>query len=437
MVPRYLAILALVGALLLAAGGARTQPASAPAAATSAPTTAPLAGDRSDATIALEIQALLAVDDTIVDEVEQTRAILDNLKKVPALIEEMDKSFPGSKYRAAAHSLGIDALLMRRKVGDPQATTAAVAAAADKMLAASSTDLYRCKAKFIALQVAALDALDAATVTTQTASRPAKAIEQTCAVAEKFVRLAEEYPHTELAPDAMYLAAGLYLEMGRADSAITVYERLLADHPKDSSSLKAMMVLVQLYDQRNPAKAMDIKRRCVAQFPDSTAAMKYKADIAQADCLGKPFILRFRSVQGDKINLRDYKGKPVLVYFAATLADAQLGPGEIKTLAGLAALATDRGAGMLAVSADKEEDGPLAAAALAIRKVAVPLLIDPDNKVATQYGVLILPAVAVVDADGNLRDVLSDANMAAAVKKSLATLTTQPATATAPSPAGK
>ncbi len=206
-------------------------------------------------------------------------------------------------------------------------------------------------------------------------------------------------------------------------------ERLIKDHAKDANSLKAMMVLVQMHTQRNrPDKALEVKKRCVETFPDSAAALKYKADIAQYDCLGKPFFLRFKSAQGETIKVGDYKGKCVLVYFTTSLADPELAGGEAKTLKGLSELAGRVGGVLLAVTADKDEDTDKVLAILKLKDLATPVLLDPDGQAASQYGVLIMPAVAMVGPDGNLKEILADSDIVPAVRRALVTAASQPTT---------
>lgn len=239
-------------------------------------------------------------------------------------------------------------------------------------------------------------------------------------MARKFTCLADDLPRTSYAPAALFQAGGLYLQAEREPSALASFGRLERDYPKDPFALKGMMVLVQLHTRAGRTEeALAVKRRVVANFSGSAAAIKYRADIAKAECVGKPFFLRFRSVRGRAVNVRDHRGKTVLVYFYASLVEPDLAERAAEEMSSLAGLAAERGCVLLAVGADREADKDKVAAALKARNLQTPNLLDPDSQVARNYGVLFVPAVAIVGGDGKLKDIVSDAEILSAVRKAL------------------
>jgi len=239
--------------------------------------------------------------------------------------------------------------------------------------------------------------------------------------AAKFVALAGELPKTACAPLALYVGAGLHLQSGQAKPAIAAYDRLVLDYPKDPCSLDALMILVRLHTAAGRhAQALAAKRRCVDHFGSSEAAQAYKADIARAESLGKPFFLRFRSARGQSIDITKLKGKTVLVYFYVSALDGPAGGQALKTMGALAKLAAERGCVLLAVGADPADSATKVAAALNAAKIDTPNLLDPESQVAAQYGVMMVPSVTVVSPKGLLSDIITTADIVPAVSKTLA-----------------
>ncbi len=402
---------------------------------------APDASTRSDAAIVLEIQRLTDPDPTLTDPAQQRLARLANLRKIPALMAELEKRFPRSRYRAAAASLAVDALIMRQQLGDKAIRRADIVAAAKRLIAAADSDEFRAKGKFVLLETELIEAVGLAAATTQasmpatlpataSASRPAAAKTQ-IAFAKKFAALAGEFPKTGYAPVGLYLAGSLYLNARAEKPAVAAYERLSRDYPKDPYSLEALMILVQLHARAGRGKqCLAAKRRCVDHFGDSPAAAKYRADIAQSESIGKPFFLRFRSVRGKVVNVTEHKGKTVLVYFYVSVLDEGMRAWTLEKMSGLAKLAAGKKCVFLAVGADGRDDAEKVAALLDAIKIDTPNLLDPDGRVASQYGVLLVPAVAIVGPDGKLRNIVSAVDIVAAVGKALAA---KPAVAPAPS----
>jgi len=395
--------------------------------------------DRSDAAIVLEIQRLLSLEIAVEDPDRQREAILAKLREVPALVGALEEKFPDSEYRPVAYSLALDALTLRRQAGDETVTCEQMSRAARKLLSVAGNDDLRVKARFVLLEVTAVEVLsapEAAVHPTTTSSRPAvptttskpAAGARLASLARRFVALADEFPKTIYAPAALFQGGGIFLEARRDDAAVAVYDRLSRDYPKDPFTLKALMILVQLHGQAGRTEqALQAKRAVVERFPGSSAAIKYRADIARVECLGKPFFLRFRSVRGRQVNVRRHKGKTVLVYFYASIVEAELTDRVAGEMSALAKLAAGRGWVLLAVGADRADDAEKVAGILNDRKIDTPNLIDSDTKVARNYGVLFAPAVAVVDAEGKLRDIVSDTDIVAAVRKATAPPASQPA----------
>jgi peroxiredoxin len=429
-----LALAALVSAGLLRCGALRAQ----------------AEVQENEAAIVLEMSRLMEEDPTLPDPDQRRQALLANQRQVPPLLEAMDRKFPAGRHRPLAHSLALEALGLRRSLGDGQVTPEAIAATARALLALSQDEGLRAQAEFTLLQVALeqipVPATAPSTAATAPGTRPAAA--QLADLAGRFVRLAGDYPRTHYAPPALFLAGGLYLELDRGQPAeapgsnpsrfgglaVAAFDRLSRDYPKDPCTLKALMVLVQLHTQGGrAAEALLAKRRCVENFPDSPAALKYRSDIAQAETVGKPFFLRFKSVQGQNVDVRDWRDRTVLVYFFLTLSDEKLAPQVVADLRGLARLANQHKAALIGVGADEPEQADKVAKVLADAAIDAPVLIDGEGKVAQQYGVLLVPSVVLVAPGGAMRQIVSSADIVADVGRVLRPSASGPVPAPGPS----
>jgi peroxiredoxin len=403
-----------------------------------------LAQDKSDGdvSILIEIQRLVSPDPTIGDERQREEAFLQSLQKVPALVAGLETHFPKSPHLALAYSLALDALRLRYNSGDAGASLGDIAAGARRLAAVGLEDAYQAHAQFVLLEVAALEAIGAssqpasaatataATGSATTASATSRSAAKMVRAADGFVQMAQKYDKTVHAPLALYWAGGLYLEAQRTETAIAAYERLSRGYPTDPCSLKALMLLVGLYGQQGSlSQQVQAKRRIVENFADTDIGLQYKSELALAESLGKPFHLRFLAVDGQNIDVRNYKGQRVLVYFYGVLADQTLGPSTLKTMTQLAQLAAKQKAVLLAIGADQEADADAVAKLLKDKNLAVPNLVDGNCKVAQQYGVVYVPSVLIVDEKGNLTGCVAAANIVPAVTKALAPASTQPASA--------
>jgi len=423
--------------MLMAAG---VLAAAAPAGAQTAP------AERSDVAIVLEIQQLLIPDRQVDDPVLRDKMLLKDLRKVPALMAAFESKFATSRHRPVAWSLAVSAMVMRRQIGDRTVTSDGIIQAAKTLVASSTQAKYQAQGRLVILEVTADEALALALKVPATAtvsSRPAatqaaraRHKKMAGAYAGQFVRFADRYAKTTFAPPALYNAGGMYLEAGRENAAVAAFDRLSRDYAKDPLALKALMILVQLHARAGrPDKALAAKRRCVQNFEDSPAAMKYRADIAQAECLGKPFFLRFRSVRGRAFNVCDHRAKTVLVYFYALVSEEGLTERVTTTMANLGRLAQQTGCVLVAVGADEKTRSKKVAAILDGAKIDTPNLLDPEGKVATQYGVLFVPAVAVVAPGGKLKAIVTHADIVPAVRKALRAAASGPASRSATEPA--
>ena len=192
---------------------------------------------------------------------------------------------------------------------------------------------------------------------------------------------------------------------GTFDDAKAAVEELVANHPKDPQSPAALAQLASMADDATIRGA--VEARLLAEYPDSRAAKFVKGDIRRRDGVGKPFELSFtEAITGQNVSIESLKGKVVVIDFWATWC----GPcvAEMPKLKSLYADWKDKGVEFIGVSLDQPEDkGGLTALKAYVTKesLAWPQYYQGnfwDSDFSVSWGVNSIPAVFVVDADGNL-----------------------------------
>lgn len=400
----------LMGWLASATGAAAQTAAPTQAAATADEPLVTTTSADSAEYIVLRIDALVRADPTIADPAEARRKLVADLRQVPPLVAQLDERHPQSRYRPLAKSLLIDALNALRNAGDPAGSDAALAAAANDLLALADEPALEAKARYTLLSVDLTAALRAAS---QPADRPA-ALEP---FVDRYVDLAREFARTPHAPVSLHAAASVAIEAGREPRAVELLDRLAADYPRDPASYDALLLLVQLHRQAERADAaMEAQRRLVEAFPGSDAALAYRAELARTASVGRPFHLRFRAIDGERFDIRDHRGTPVLVYLFLSARTPQAAQQVARELAAVREAAAEE-AVLVAIGADDAFDAEAVRAHLAAAGVTVPVLLDAERQVAAQYGVLVAPSLAVVDAEGRLVTILPGPDVAAALRR--------------------
>ncbi|MGM0555132.1 MAG: tetratricopeptide repeat protein [Myxococcota bacterium] len=114
----------------------------------------------------------------------------------------------------------------------------------------------------------------------------------------ELLRLAEEFPKSELAPGALYNAAAIYEQGEKVKEAVEVYERVVKEYPKSPQAPDALFVMGAIYESR----------------ADFDQAATYFARMASTQ--------EYTNRQGDEVEYKDHENAANAIYNAAVLRGA-------------------------------------------------------------------------------------------------------------------
>lgn len=204
----------------------------------------------------------------------------------------------------------------------------------------------------------------------------------------------------------MRILISLNASMGDFDKAQPLIDEFLKVAPKDPRAVQLLYASSQRLE--DPAKVKEIEDRILKDFPDSQFTKMIAGTRQRREAIGKPFELEFNeALSGKTISLaKDLKGKVVVVDFWATWC----GPcvAEMPKMKELYAQYKDKGVEFVGVSLDQpEEQGGLDALKTFVKEkeIAWPQYYGGkgwESEFPQKWGINAIPAVFVVDAEGNL-----------------------------------
>jgi len=175
-------------------------------------------------------------------------------------------------------------------------------------------------------------------------------------------------------------------------------------YPKAPESAEAMLQLAfrdefEGHDQEAVARYGAI----AASFPDTPQARKAAGAVRRLESVGKPLALAGTTVDGSRVAVQDLKGVPVLVHYWSTDCE----PCKVD-LAQIRELQTKHGPKKLRViGVALDGDKAKLVKFLQSKPLPWPQLHEPgglDSRLAEEFGVLALPTMVLVGADGAVVD---------------------------------
>lgn len=168
-------------------------------------------------------------------------------------------------------------------------------------------------------------------------------------------------------------------------------------HPKDRRVGPLLVEVATLFDGDSRTKErllLDAKKR--TQDPDIHAQIA--DDLKRLSWLGKQLPLRFTALDQSRVDVKDWRGKPVVVVFFATWSEP-----SCSVFREMRQLAEEQGAGFVAVSLDTE----LAPLSKFLQGSAMPAVACDgkswDGPVVQALGINALPSVWFLDKQGMVR----------------------------------
>ena len=179
-------------------------------------------------------------------------------------------------------------------------------------------------------------------------------------------------------------------------------EQFVTDHPHADDTAEAMMQLAVTTEfNGDEEKAMGWFRRIVKDFPKTGQGEKAAGAIRRIQSVGKRIDIRGKTLDGRPFALSDLRGKMVAVLYFATWGGDM--PAVVEQVDRVAKKYRARGFRVVGVSLD--QDRAATEAFLRAQKITWPVLYEPgglDSRLAKELGILTIPTLLLVDADGRL-----------------------------------
>ncbi len=175
-------------------------------------------------------------------------------------------------------------------------------------------------------------------------------------------------------------------------------------HPKAAESAEALLQLAfrDEFEGRDK-EAVERYATVAANFPDSTQSRKAAGAARRLSSVGKPMSLSGAGVDGKQVSLASFQGVPVLIHYWSTDCE----PCKVD-IAQIRELQSKFGAKKFAViGVALDTDKAKLVKFLQARPLPWPQLHEPgglDSRLAEEFGVLALPTMVLVGADGAVVD---------------------------------
>ncbi len=181
-------------------------------------------------------------------------------------------------------------------------------------------------------------------------------------------------------------------------------KQFVEKHPQAPDAAEAMLQMgISDEFSGNEKEAIERYAAIVKGFPDSPSARKARGAARRLDSVGKPLALAGTGLDGRPVAVESLRGRPVLVHYWATWCE----PCKVD-IAQIRELYAKYGPKKFAVvGIALDTDKPQLAKFLAAKPIPWPQLHEAgglDGRLAEELGVLTLPTMLLVDAQGNVVD---------------------------------
>lgn len=181
-------------------------------------------------------------------------------------------------------------------------------------------------------------------------------------------------------------------------------EAFVTAHPKSPEAAEALLQLAfrDEFEGRD-AEAIARYAQISDTFPDTPQARKSAGAVRRLECVGRPLPLAGTTLDGKKVSAAAFKGGPLLVHFWST--DCEPCKVDLAQIRELFAKYGPQKFSCIGVAVDS--DRAKLVKFLAGKPLPWPQIYEDgglDSPVAEQFGILALPTMMLIDADGNVVD---------------------------------
>lgn len=210
----------------------------------------------------------------------------------------------------------------------------------------------------------------------------------------------------ETMADAHVMLISRYVNLpSKWDKIFKHGETVLKKYPKTSAAPVAAYYMARTYErQGNTDKAVKMYKLILEKYPKSPYAKRVKGIVYRLEILGKPLTdLSFTALDGRKVDIKDYKGKVVLIDFWATWC----GPcrHEMPNIKKVYAEHHKAGFDIIGISLDK--DKKQLQDYLQKEGIEWPQYFDGkgwENEIAARFGIGSIPSCLLIDRKGVVRE---------------------------------
>jgi thiol-disulfide isomerase/thioredoxin len=172
-------------------------------------------------------------------------------------------------------------------------------------------------------------------------------------------------------------------------------------------------------EQNEPEKARTLTEEVLKNKPEREAAHEAESLLKKVNLVGKPFVLKYSSVDGQEIDVQKLKGKVVLVDFWATWCGPCMA--ELPHLKEAYKKLHAKGFEIVGISSDEDKD--LLQKAIKKEEITWPQYLDGDRggpKFGEEFEIASIPTMWLIDKKGILRDLNAREDLEGKVSKLLA-----------------